>query len=249
MNRDLRIGEYAWQVRSYECGADGLMTMPSLCNYLQEAASLHAERLGFSKSDFLRGGHDVTWVLTRLMVRLERLPKWAETVTVRTWPRTMRRIVAYRDFELYDADGVRIGAATSEWMLIDMTTRKLVPLPAELEHDGGDIPPALGEDPFGARPKFPAAATPDHAEMFTARRCHIDVNRHVNNVHYVTWALETVPQDERRSCVGLDITFRAETHAGETVRGECVRNGDGGYLHRLIAPDGKEHVVMTSTWR
>ena len=30
-------GEYMFKVRSYECGKDGFVTLPSICNYLQEA--------------------------------------------------------------------------------------------------------------------------------------------------------------------------------------------------------------------
>ena len=45
-------GVYSWAVRTYECGPDGRATMVSVCNWLQEAASLNAETLAFSKSDF-----------------------------------------------------------------------------------------------------------------------------------------------------------------------------------------------------
>ena len=42
------FGEYSWAVRTYECGPDGAATMASVCNWLQEAASLNAEALAFS---------------------------------------------------------------------------------------------------------------------------------------------------------------------------------------------------------
>ena len=41
------FGEYSWAVRTYECGPDGAATMASVCNWLQEAASLNAEALAF----------------------------------------------------------------------------------------------------------------------------------------------------------------------------------------------------------
>ena len=62
-------GEYIFKVRSYECGADGFASLPSICNYLQEAASLNAEELGFSKSNFDAQGGNISWVLTRLAIR------------------------------------------------------------------------------------------------------------------------------------------------------------------------------------
>ena len=36
---------YCWQVRTYECGPDGRATLPTVCNYLQEAASLNAGKI------------------------------------------------------------------------------------------------------------------------------------------------------------------------------------------------------------
>ena len=54
-------GVYSWAVRTYECGPDGRATMASVCNWLQEAASLNAETLAFSKSDFEAAGENISW--------------------------------------------------------------------------------------------------------------------------------------------------------------------------------------------
>ena len=98
-------GEYIFKVRSYECGKDGLVSLPSICNYLQEAASLNTEELGFSKSDFNAAGSDISWVLTKMRFRMNRYPKWEDEVKITTFPRGGRKIVAWRDFILSDAFG------------------------------------------------------------------------------------------------------------------------------------------------
>ena len=69
-------GKTVFKVRSYECGADSRATLPTICNYLQEAASVNAEYLGFSKSDFDSAGENISWVLTRLVVKMDRYPMW-----------------------------------------------------------------------------------------------------------------------------------------------------------------------------
>ena len=81
-NLDMEKGEYPFKVRAYECGPDGCATLPTVCNYLQEAASLNAESLGFSKSDFDSSGENVSWVLTRLLVRMSAYPRWGDEVKV-----------------------------------------------------------------------------------------------------------------------------------------------------------------------
>jgi acyl-ACP thioesterase len=231
-------------VRTYECGANGKATLPTICNYLQEAASRHAELLGFSKSNFEASGENITWVLTRMFVRMERYPAWEEEITVETFPRGGRRIVAWRDFEIKDSAGRTIGRATSDWMVIDLATRKLVPVPeAVFAVAGIDSASVFDSDPYTPRLKFPVAdqpSTPSSQRLnFRAQNSHIDLNGHVNNVRYIEWLLESCPGREVRD---LEIVFRSETLVGDEVRVEQIAGDDGCY-HRVFAPDGREHVI------
>lgn len=231
-------GKSVFRVRTYECGADGFATLPTICNYLQEAASVNAEDLGFSKSDFASAGQNISWVLTRLVVKMDRFPKWEDEVVVETFPRGGRKIVAWRDFEVKDASGARLGVASSEWMLIDLATRKIVPVPESVfaAADPADAP-VLGESPF-SKFRFPDGA-PSGSCTFRAQKSHIDLNGHVNNVHYVEWMLEPVED----ACPGeAEIVFRSETLAGDEVRVECAFEGDR-VFHRVFAPDGRDHIV------
>jgi len=80
------------------------------------------------------------------------------------------------------------------------------------------------------------------ALVFRARRGDIDLNGHVNNVHYVEWLMEGRP-DAAGSCRELDIVFKSETLAGEEVRVESVEVGPNVFIHRVYAPDGRDHVL------
>jgi len=232
--------EFLFRVRGYECGSDGVATLATVCNYLQEAASLHAERLGFSRTDFAAEGANISWVLTRLRVSMRRFPRWEEPVSVVTFPRGGRRITAHRDFELRVGEEL-IGVATSEWMVIDLSTRKVVPVPervyslADTEH-----PSVLGEAAF-SRLRWNCRGTPG-AKSFTARRGDIDLNGHVNNVHYVEWLLETLP-DGHKPIADFEIAFRSETLAGDAVRAEAAEVEPNVWAAHAGAPDGREHVV------
>ena len=240
----MKKGEYLFRVRSYECGADGLATLSAICNYLQEAASLNAEDLGFSKLNFNQQGENVSWVLIRLVVKILRYPAWNEEVTVVTFPRGGRKIVAWRDFEVKDADGQTIVLATSEWMLIDLSTRKIVQIPSKvLEACQFGSESVLGPEPFTARLKYQPRASNISAGPFAAQRSHIDLNGHGNNIHYVEWLLE--PHETARPS-NIEIVFRSETLAGETVHVELSKGDDGKNYHRVFAPDGKDHVIAVT---
>ena len=235
-------GVYSWAVRTYECGPDGMATMASVCNWLQEAASLNAEALAFSKSNFEASGENSSWVLTRLKVCMRRFPKWGETVSILTFPRGGRRIVAYRDFVLSDADGREIGHATSEWMLIDLASRKVVAIPEAVFAAANTVrEPVFGDEPF-IKLRWDCREAASGALVFRARRGDIDLNGHVNNVHYVEWLMEGRPASAS-PCRELDIVFKSETLAGEEVRVESVEVEPEVFIHRVYAPDGRDHVL------
>ena len=232
-------GRYLFKVRSYECGPDGRATLPTICNLLQEAASLHAASLGFGKGDFAAAGENISWVLTRMVVKMNRYPVWEDELTVETFPRGGRKIVAWRDFEVKDAKGATLGVASSEWMIIDLATRKIHAIPEKVfaANDPANTP-VLGLEPF-AKFRFPADTEVRQPETFTAMKSQIDLNGHVNNVHYISWMLEPC---ESRCPAEMEVVFRSETFAGDEVRVETAA-ADGYTYHRVSAPDGKDHIV------
>ena len=232
-------GRYSFQVRSYECGADGRATLPTVCNFLQEAASMHAASLGFGKGDFAAAGESISWVLTRMVVKMNRYPAWGDEVTVETFPRGGRKIVAWRDFEVKDAKGGTLGVASSEWMIIDLATRKIHAIPEKVfaANDPKNVP-VLGLEPF-SKFRFPEGGSGVPPLHFTAMKSQIDLNGHVNNVHYINWMLEPC---ESRCPAEMEVVFRSETFAGDEVRVETAA-ADGCTYHRVSAPDGKDHIV------
>ena len=239
------FGEYSWAVRTYECGPDGAATMASVCNWLQEAASLNAEALAFSKSNFESAGENISWVLTHLKVKMARFPKWGKTVTILTFPRGGRRIVAWRDFVLKDSSGAELGVASSEWMLINLKSRKVVAIPEGVFAAANTVrKPVFGDEPF-PKLRWECGVAAADALAFRARRGDIDLNGHVNNVHYVEWLLESRPE-AAGPCHELDIVFKSETLAGEEVRVEAVEPEPGVFVHRVYAPDGRDHVLARS---
>lgn len=243
-------GEYSFKVRTSECGPGGRAALPSLCNLLQEAAALNAGELKFSKSDFEAAGENVSWVLTRLRVKISDYPVWGEEVKVLTFPRGGRKITAWRDFIVTGEGSRPIAVATSEWMLIDLASRKIMPVPESVYAAANTVkPPVLGLEPYTPRLRFPSAegegASPGESLVFRAGNSHIDMNGHVNNVHYIEWMLEACPT---RRVSDVEIVFRSETFAGEDVYVEAVEDVPSGKMyHRVRCRDGKDHVIAVSS--
>ena len=84
-----RAYDLTLNVRYGEVGADGVATLSSLANWLQEAAGQSASSLGFGEETLTDMG--LTWILTRLVLRIRRLPTSCEAIRVHTWPSLLDR--------------------------------------------------------------------------------------------------------------------------------------------------------------
>ena len=117
--------EIGFRVRSYETGVRNRLSLPSVCNYLQEAAGEHAEKLGFGILELQ--AHGISWMLARLHLKLARDVPWGADVKVVTWPSGLKgRLVALRDFRLLAAGGDPILEGVSEWLTVDLAAQKIV---------------------------------------------------------------------------------------------------------------------------
>ena len=241
----------SFRVRSYEVTPHGTASVLALCDYLQDAAGHHADALDVSMQDLLDAGR--AWVLARLRLEVERLPDWEETVALATWPSGLHGLYATREFVLHagDTNGPVLARATSAWLVIDTERRRPLRPPRELyaiETPDRDAPLAPNPD------DLPAPERADHERTFSVRYHELDLNRHVNNVRYAEWALETLPADvhDAHRCTGLALQFRAEATAGDTVRAtaETVEAGEALRVrHRLRhAESGRTLAVAATTW-
>ena len=237
-------------VRAYEVDMRGQLTLQSLFNYMQEAAGNHAAALGVSVEQLFR--ENLTWVLSRVHLQVNRYPHWKQKVTIETWPADKDTFYAIRDFRILDEKGVAIGKASSSWMMIDLKLRKPIPLPASIERLKNQTMGRSLADPFH---KLPKVQRIDHEKNFQVRLSDLDINRHVNSVHYIAWALETVPMDIHKAAhlSDVEVTYRAESNYGDRVRSLCqIEKQDGAFqvIHRLEKEeDQRELTRIVTTWK
>ena len=239
------FGEYSWAIRSSECDSKGVATLSAILNLLQEAASINAEELGFSKTNFEALGENISWVLTRLKINMTSYPRWGEKIKIVTWPRGGRKIIANRDFEIYSSSGKKLGVATTEWMIIDLGARKVVAIPEAVFMLVNDVrTPVFGDMAYskfkweihGKVLQFPVVAA----------RSDIDLNAHVNNVRYSEWIFNSLPLG-LENCREFEIAFKQETRIGESLMCESYEVEKGEFIHRIVSQiDGKEKVVARS---
>ena len=244
----MRIFEHTYNVRSYEPRPDGVVSIATICNYLQDIASRHADDLGFGLHDLRQSGH--FWVLARLHVMMDRLPGFGEQAFIQSWPSSNERLVAMRDFLIHDAKGL-IGRATSSWATVNVETHR--PDPPDTVLDKRHIPNQERSILFPSK-AITRLKQGKHASPITARQADTDVNGHVNNVKYVEYCMESVPQtvQEGHRCMGLDIQFRTESFPGDQFESTCTHNVQGHetdtVLHSLTRTSDNREIVRMKTW-
>ncbi|MBW4056243.1 MAG: acyl-ACP thioesterase [Proteobacteria bacterium] len=235
-----------YEVQYHEIDQRGFARPLALLNYLQSAAGEHATMLGVAVADLRKSGH--TWVMSRLHLVMERYPRGADTIRIRTWPATRNTLFTVRDFELFDMDGALIGRATTSWAVLNLKTRRPVKLVSVLPMYPLNPERALN-DTFSTLP-FPERT--EYELRLPVLRGDLDINRHVNNTVYAGWALETIPEDVDNSCrlAAIEIGFRSEVLYGDTIVARSATAAEPGcYLHCIeSAGDGRELARLRTRW-
>jgi acyl-ACP thioesterase len=240
----------AFPVRSYAVTPHGTASVLAVCDYLQEAAGHHAQALGVSMQDLLREGR--AWVLARLRLQVEQLPPWGQEVVVETWPSGLDGLYTTREFVLHAESGeAPMARGTSAWLVIDTDRRRPLRPPRVLHTiETPDRPPPLSP----ATDDLPVPEQTDCERSFAVRYHDLDLNRHVNNVRYVEWALETLPPGvhDTHRCTDIALQFKAETTLGDTVHATARLEEDGDTLrahHHLRQSEADRTLgLATTTW-
>lgn len=198
-----------FKIRASEIDFNQQATLPAICNLLQEVAGNHARELEFDITDLQKD--ELTWVLHRIHVQMDRFPNWRETITIKTWPSSGDGLRAYRDFLILDENGNTIGKSLSYWLIMNIQSRR----PARIPQKILDMAPDNTDHVLPVTDaNFPEIDQADYSQQFEVRKTDLDLNRHVNNVRFIEWALSCLPDDA--SVNEIDIQFMAESVLGDT---------------------------------
>ena len=166
-----------FNITDYDVGADEIVRVSSLLKYFQTIATDDLDRQGMSY-EFLRS-HNMAFVLTKYSVRVYSKMHARSEYDFITSPCLVNGPTFIRDFTVCDTQGVRVAVASSEWVLIDFQSRRLLrpsALPGTIKNDGKihDFYPSrtFVQEDF----EFEYSLAVTHSML--------DENRHLNNCNY-----------------------------------------------------------------
>ncbi|HOH92014.1 MAG TPA: thioesterase [Anaerolineaceae bacterium] len=216
MNRIENVGlEVFENVPSNDCDLTGRFTPANVFKKLTELAGINAIQLGFGFDDML--AHDLYWVLSRMKVKFLRRPNAGELLQWRTWPKTIQQKLFYvRDFKILDENQQTVMLASSAWLVIHATKRRLLP-PNRLP--GLDLPSL--EHLVALDESLEKLQIDDTSEAFTmtARYSYIDMLGHMNNARYVEAITNAVPFDlmTKRELDWIQVNYDKEVRPQERL--------------------------------
>ncbi|MBD2702066.1 acyl-[acyl-carrier-protein] thioesterase [Spirosoma sp. BT702] len=237
-------------LRGYECDAFGRMSVTALMNQMQESANRNAIDYGIGISDLAQRGFG--WMLMRFHLRMHQYPRYGQTIRLTTYPTLVEKYFIYRDFQVLSEDGTLLADAASTWLVFGMEKRAMVPLPDFIRQL---TPPTILEPlpKLSTKPDFSTTSfSPDTEKLVEVGWLSIDQNHHVNNVAYVGWLLEAVPDTllQTQELAELDLVFRTESHWRDQLNIQSVAETTETLLHRIIQQEsGKEVLLAQSRWR
>jgi medium-chain acyl-[acyl-carrier-protein] hydrolase len=209
------IWEEEFLVTSSDTDFSKRLSVSALTNMFIQVAWHHAEELGFGVNYLNQKGQ--AWVLSRLHFKIESFPAWNETLKLVTWPKGIRRLFYLRDLEVYDSKNHKIAVATSEWLLIDIKSKR-----PKLEGPDEAIF-SKNLDKHAIEKEIEKIKFPDGSNIKFSNKAlysDIDLNQHLTTTRYIDWMFDTydLAFHEAFKCCELIATFNREIAFDEVIQ-------------------------------
>lgn len=244
MTRPNKIA-YPYLVEPFQEDATSALSWLTLGNLLLRVASVHAEEHGFgyNYSTVTQSG----WVLSRLVVEVDRMPRTGENYAIATWVNKIYRQFTDRLYTLTNDQGECIGQVFSTWALIGMDNRKPVNL-SQLPN-GGFAKVLHNEAVSIASPERIRLGQAELVATHAAAFPELDINGHINSIRYLEMLLATfsVEDFQQTTLQRIDMAYLQEGHAGDVLHiyKECVAQDKFAFeVRRQQAQDGKEETLV-----
>ena len=190
----------------------------ALLNYLQDIASNNIEGTPFGNVALNNEG--LGWFLVRYRIEFDNYPNGVHNFIIKTENRGLLRQTAYRDFEAYKTNGERILRASTTWLMVDIANKSLV----NIEQKFPEISKFEKRENDLVMKKLKSFENADSEKLFHVRYDDVDINGHVNNTVYITWAMEAVDYEFRNThqIKFIDIYYKHEAVYGDDII-SCIK--------------------------
>ncbi|WCJ39127.1 Palmitoyl-acyl carrier protein thioesterase chloroplastic [Euphorbia peplus] len=254
-------------IKSFEIGFDRKASISTLISYLQDSAINHGRITGIMADTQVLGvtqemsRHDLIWVLSSLQIVVDQYPSWLDVVQLETWMYPLGKNGLGHDWIIRDSNTDHVLAqATSQFVLMNKKTRKLSKFRDEIRQE---LAPHMVEhstlilDSIIQKPPQLNANTSDFSSAeLKPGWSDLDANLHVNNVKYINWILESVPQSlmKHHKLSAMSLKFRKECDMDSVLQSlsKIITTNENNEIeleHLLVLQNGQQIVKGNTLWK
>lgn len=202
-----------WEINFTQCTPNGYLKYTDLCNILQLTAGDHAEIGGISFTDMQE--FNQAWVMSRMKLEIDSLPRWKDVITVKTWIVSLENSRSIRALEVYVGDKKIVGCETF-WAVFNTKIRR--PESLALPHEHFEKFP----DQFSTLERVRKIDLYDDMKNVNSRKVvlsDLDIVNHVNNVKYLEWCLDILDYKTilKQKISSIDMNFMKELVLNDEV--------------------------------
>ena len=155
---------------------------------------------------------------------MERYPKYKEKIIIRTWISSYKSIRGVRENIIYDESYNVIGRAKGLWVFYDIKKRR----PTKLWDEFKEKWPVNNEHSieYDVTTKIDPIDDADITKEFKVNLYDTDTNGHVNNIRYLQWLMESLPENiiDEYYLHSIDGRFITEAQYGDTIISSTKRD-------------------------
>lgn len=186
--------ERSYRIGVEDIGYENLATNKTILEIMEDIASVHSASVGFGVKEIQ--DNNAAWALLDWKVKVIRRPDYDEEIKAVTWSRKADRLLAYRDFKLFDKDENLIAIGSSRWIYMNLEKRRPMKITADImdRYESEDV--SVFDEEIA---KIDISALENEQEIaslnYKLRRRDMDYNGHMHNISYIDIANEVLPEE------------------------------------------------------
>jgi acyl-ACP thioesterase len=233
-----------FELRYFEMNEFGVASPTTILTLLEETAADHCYSIDHSLYQLVE--QNIGWVLISGIMQMERYPGYKEKITIRTWLSTYTTIKGFRENIIYDEQNNIIGRAKGLWIFFNIVRRRPVQIFDDIIEKWSFC--NVESIDYNISKKLKIVENADYEIKFKVNRYDTDMNKHVNNIRYLQWVVESVPEEiiDNYYLHSIDGRFITEAHYGQTIVSLTKNDSmDKSFIH-TIKIEGTDKVCATA---
>lgn len=209
------IYEYNTHLEFADINENNELTQKGLLRILGEAASIHSEAVGYGPNTISQT--HLSWMVLSWKLQLLKTPSWHSEILVKTWPKSFNKVFSCRDFEVYDKDNNLVALASSKWVLINTEKHSICRISPEMADAYGITNKSVFDTEVNEKENEPENS--EFVYSYTIKRRDIDTNHHVNNLYYLDFAYDALPEKIwQQNFKNLEIIYKKQIKLNDTIK-------------------------------